>query len=497
MKRPSLRSISVPGRISLPGRNISRSGRYIGLSGRLMILTIGFVLLSEVLIYVPSIARFRLQFLESHITRAQIATLAVEASPDNSVPQMLESELLENAGVLTVALRRNDARYLMLGGALSEPVDAKFDLRNVSAYTAVRDALATMTQRSPRRIRVISAPDNARSGIIDMVMLETPLRTAMYEYSRNILALSLIISIITAGMIYIALHWLLVRPIRTITHSMVRFRTKPEDVGNTIIPSQRSDEIGTAETELAAMQQVVRQSLQQKKHLAELGGAVSRISHDLRNILAHAQLVSDRLSALKDPTVRQLTPGLIQSVGRAIDLCTDTLSYGRADSSPPRRISFELAPLIEEIGHALAIPDSAEIAWHNEVPPELEINADPDHIFRIVQNLGRNAVQAIQKTGYIRIRAEQDSDGTTIDIDDNGPGIPEQAHAQLFEPFAGTFKQGGTGLGLTIARELTLAHGGELHLVRSGRDGTLFRITLPAMPAAQATMGQVIALKGR
>ena len=362
MKRPSLRSISVAGRISLPGRNISRSGRYIGLSGRLMILTIGFVLLSEVLIYVPSIARFRLQFLESHITRAQIATLAVEASPDNSVPQMLESELLENAGVLTVALRRNDARYLMLGGALSEPVDAKFDLRNVSAYTAARDALATMTQRSPRRIREISAPDNARSGIIDMVMLETPLRTAMYEYSRNILALSLIISIITAGMIYIALHWLLVRPIRTITHSMVRFRTKPEDVGNTIIPSQRSDEIGTAETELAAMQQVVRQSLQQKKHLAELGGAVSRISHDLRNILAHAQLVSDRLSALKDPTVRQLTPGLIQSVGRAIDLCTDTLSYGRADSSPPRRISFELAPLIEEIGHALAIPDSAEIA---------------------------------------------------------------------------------------------------------------------------------------
>ncbi len=462
-----------------------------------MILTIGFVLLSEVLIYVPSIARFRLQFLESHITRAQIATLAVEASPDNSVPQMLESELLENAGVLTVALRRNDARYLMLGGALPEPVDAKFDLRNVSPYTAVRDALDTMTQRSPRRIRVISAPDNARSGIIDMVMLETPLRTAMYAYSRNILALSLIISMITAGLIYIALHWLLVRPIRAITHSMVRFRTQPEDVGNTITPSQRSDEIGTAEAELAAMQQVVRQSLQQKKHLAELGGAVSRISHDLRNILAHAQLVSDRLSALKDPTVRQLTPGLIQSVGRAIDLCTDTLSYSRADSSPPRRINFELAPLIEEIGHALAIPDSADIAWHNEIAPGLEINADPDHIFRIVQNLGRNAAQAIQKTGYIRIRAEQGSEGTTIDIEDNGPGIPEQARAQLFEPFAGTFKQGGTGLGLTIARELTLAHGGELNLVRSGLDGTLFRITLPAVPAAQATMGQVIALKGR
>ena len=481
-------------------RKISQSGRYVGLSGRLMILTIGFVLLSEVLIYVPSIARFRLQFLESHITRAQIATLAVEASPDNSVPQMLESELLENAGVLTVALRRDDARYLMLGGALSEPVDAKFDLRNVSAYAAVRDALSAMiqgSQDSPRRIRVISAPDNARSGVIDMVMLETPLRTAMYEYSRNILALSLIISVITAGLIYIALHRLLVRPIRAITHSMERFRTQPEDVGNTIIPSQRSDEIGTAETELAAMQQVVRQALQQKKHLAELGGAVSRISHDLRNILAHAQLVSDRLSALKDPTVRQLTPGLIQSVGRAIDLCTNTLSYSRADSSPPRRVSFELTPLIEEIGHALAIPGSADIAWHNEVPPELEINADPDHIFRIVQNLGRNAVQAIQKTGYIRIRAEQGSDGTTIDIEDNGPGIPEQARAQLFEPFAGTFKQGGTGLGLTIARELTLAHGGELQLVRSDRHGTLFRITLPAIPAAQATMGQVIALKSR
>lgn len=497
MKRPSLRNIR------LAGRNIHLSARYIGLSGRLMILTIGFVLLSEVLIYVPSIARFRLQFLESHITRAQIATLAVEASPDNSVPQMLESELLENAGVLAVALRRNDARYLMLGGALPEPVDTQFDLRNVSAYAAVRDALATMLQGTPRRIRVISAPDGARGDIIDMVMLEAPLRTAMYEYSRNILALSLVISIITAGLIYITLHWLLIRPIRALTHSMVRFRTAPEDTENIIIPSQRSDEVGTAETELAAMQQVVRQALQQKKHLTELGGAVSRISHDLRNILAHAQLVSDRLSALKDPTVRQLTPGLIQSIGRAIDLCTDTLSYSRADSHPPRRISFALAPLIDEIGHALALPDSAEIDWHNAVPAELEIDADPDHIFRIVHNLGRNAAQAIQKAGYIRVSAEQRGDCVIIDVADNGPGIAAEARAHLFEPFAGTLKQGGTGLGLTIARELTLAHGGELQLVETDSHGTLFRIEIPARianPGAQgkpAAMGQIIALKGR
>lgn len=451
----------------------------IGLSGRLMIFTIAFVLLAEVLIYVPSISQFRLQYLENRLSGAQIASLAVEASPGNSLSGLLEQELLANAGVLAVALLRNDARYLMLSGELPDEVDAHFDLRKTTPLSAILDAFRTLVASDGRAIRVLSDPGHGGGAIIDILMLEAPLQQAMLEYSRNILGLSLFISLITATLIYVSLHLLLVGPIRAITASMTRFRQNPQAPDAIIARSARSDEVGVAERELAQMQGVVRQALQQKNHLAELGGAVSKINHDLRNILAHAQLVSDRLSSLDDPTVRQLAPSLIQSVGRAIDLCTETLNYSSADERPPRRLRFELSPLIDEIGATLGIAPDHAIRWINAVPAILEVDADPDHIFRIIQNLGRNAVQAMGPTGEVRIEARRDGTVVSIDVIDTGPGVPVEARQDLFKAFSGSIQEGGTGLGLAIARELSRAHGGELQLLRTGAKGTAFRIEIP------------------
>jgi signal transduction histidine kinase len=456
----------------------------IGLSGRLMVLTIAFVLLSSVLIYVPSIAYFRLQFLNNKIAGAQIASLAVEAAQDNTVPLYLEAELLANADVLAVALRRDSVRFLMLAGELPATIDAHFDLRNVGPLDAILDAFATLWAGDGRHIRAMNAPAHGGGDIIDIVLRERQLRHAMIDYSWNVAGLSLLISFITAALIYFTLHSQLVKPIRKLTASMVGFRQYPEDTRHEIKPSQRRDEIGVAERELAGMQIAVRQSLKQKARLAELGTAVSKINHDLRNILASVQMASDRLLTVDDPFVRRLTPTLIASVGRAIDLCSDTLTYGGAREKPPRRLLFELCPLVDEIGATVCAPPYAHLSCQNAVPRDLEIDADPDHIFRILQNLARNALQAMGDKGSLRIEAHRTGPVVTIDVIDNGPGFSPAAREHLFEPFAGSTSLGGSGLGLSIARDLTRAHGGDLHLLRTGPDGAAFRIEIPNSDAA-------------
>ena len=132
-------------------------------------------------------------------------------------------------------------------------------------------------------------------------MGEAPLKAAMIRYGLDILGLSILISIITAALVYLSLDALLVKPMTKLTWNIVRFSQRPEDPTRIIEPSGRRDEIGTAERELAAMQHELAETLSQKSRLAALGLAVSKISHDLRNMLSSAQLLSDRLITVKDP----------------------------------------------------------------------------------------------------------------------------------------------------------------------------------------------------
>jgi signal transduction histidine kinase len=289
---------------------------------------------------------------------------------------------------------------------------------------------------------------------------------------------------VTASLVYLVLLIVLVRPMRRITENMVAFRRNPEDARRVVEPSGREDEIGIAERELGAMQKEIRATLNQRAHLASLGAAVSKINHDLRNILANAQLISDRIGAIDDPTVQHLAPRLFASIDRAIELCTKTLKFGRADEEPPHRTRFALAPLVDEAREMAGLADGAHIRWVNAVPPDLAVDADRDHLFRILLNLGRNAVQAIEDgrggEGDIRVTARRAGDHIHIDMIDTGPGLPEKAKAHLFEAFSGSARSGGTGLGLAIAQELARGHGGHIDLVATGDKGTHFRVCIPS-----------------
>lgn len=455
------------------------------LSRRLLVLTILFVMLAEVLIFVPSVANFRLNWLEQRLAAAQIASLALEARPDNMVSPALREELLRNAQVYAVALHRDDARRLVLSEDMPPMVDKSFDLRGTTAMNLIMDAFETMFEGEGRIVLVTGQPRFGAGESIEIVFDETPLCRAVIQYGKNIFLLSLVISVITAGLVYLVLHFVLVRPMRRLTGNMVAFRRNPEDARRVIAPSTRADEIGVAERELSLMQKEIRATLTQKAHLAALGAAVSKINHDLRNILASAQLISDRMGTIEDPAVQHLAPRLIASIDRAIDLCTKSLRFGRAEEPAPQRRKVPLASLADEVAEA-AWAETDPIRWINEVPPDLVVDADPDQLFRLLLNLARNAAQALTEEsaertrgGDIRLSAHRAADHVHIEMSDTGPGLPPRAREHLFEPFSGSARADGTGLGLAIAAELARIHGGHIELVRSDASGTIFRICIP------------------
>jgi signal transduction histidine kinase len=415
------------------------------------------------------------------LAAAQIASLAAEAAPSGQLPPMLRDELLERAQVKAIAVKREASRSLIIEMDIPDEVDASYDLRDASWMKLIADALMVYVMPDDRVIRVIGDPGFHQGESIEVVMGEAPLKAAMIRYGLDILGLSILISIITAALVYLTLDALLVKPMTKLTWNIVRFSERPEDPTRVIEPSDRRDEIGTAERELSAMQKELADTLSQKTRLAALGLAVSKISHDLRNMLSSAQLLSDRLIAVKDPTVQRLVPKLIASLDRAIRLCAQTLNYGQAQETPPRRKQFKLLPLVTEVGDSLGLPRQ-RIAWIIEVEPMLEVDADRDQLYRVLSNLCRNAVQAIESEGEIdgeiAVAGRREGAVTVIEVADTGPGVPDKARTHLFAAFQGSVRKGGTGLGLAIAHELVQAHGGQIALI-DNEGGATFRVTIP------------------
>ena len=457
-----------------------------GLSSKLLFLTILFVMVAEVLIYVPSIANFRLNWLNDRLAAAHTAALVLDAAPSGMVPESLAKQILSSIGARTLAVKMGKERRMLAAYDVPSHIDQNVDMRNVPWWHAIMDAFDTLVRSKPQDvIRLVGPPPMAHGDFLEIVLDEAPLRKAMVTFSVNILLLSLAISGITAMLVYFALHYLLVRPMWRITSNMVAFRADPENPARIIAESGRSDEIGTAEGELAAMQRELASMLHQKNRLAALGLAVSKINHDLRNLLSSAQLFSDQLSNLDDPKVQRFAPKLMRTLERAIAFCQSTLSYGAAQESAPERKTIDVAPLIEEVHEALGLGLEVPIRWIVSVERGLTVEADHDQLFRILVNIVRNAVQALEARGagdpardQIRITGRREGSVVVLEVSDTGPGIPEKARAHMFQAFQGSTRAGGTGLGLAIAAELVRAHGGDIAMV-PGTLGATFRLTIP------------------
>ncbi len=459
------------------------------LSGRFLLLTIVFVMLAEVFIFVPSVARFREDYLLARLERAQIASLALLASEDDMIEPDLAEELLRNAGVYNVVLRRNEVRELILSSDMPRPVDSTFDLRAASPWALIGDALSRLWDTEPQVIRVIGEPLRDAGLLIEVTMPTQPLRAAMIDYGLRILALSAAISIFTAFLLFLAVRRFLVTPIsRVITH-VKAYEAAPDDARQIITPTASIRELREAEEALRSMQTQLSQSLRQKDRLAALGGAVARVSHDLRNMLSTAQLLADRMEQSADPTVQRTAPKLVGSISRAVNLCESTLAFGRAEEPAPHLGEVALGPLVTDaIENEKLAAEGGRVRFETDLPAGAVIRGDAEQLHRVLSNLMRNAREAIEgagKSGTVRVSAEAESGGWTIRVADTGPGLPAKALDHIFEPFHATTRRGGSGLGLAIAAELVRGHGGTLELVRTDETGTEFAIRLPA-----ATLGE-------
>lgn len=451
------------------------------LSGRFLVLTILFVMLAEILIFVPSVARFRQDYLLDRLERAQIASLALLS--EGMVDPQLEAELLENAEVYNIVLRRDATRQLVLSSPIPKPIAATFDLRAPPPAALIGDALRQIVSHENDIVRVIGSPTRDAGLLIEVTMNTAPLRAAMVEYGVRILILSAVISAVTACLLFFAVRQMMVMPIRNVVAHMKAYAEAPEDARRIIAPTATVRELRDAEIALQALQTDLSGALRQKERLAQLGGAVAKVSHDLRNILATAQLIADTMERSDDPRVARAAPKLVGAISRAVNLCEGTLAFGKAEEPPPRLDRHDLHALVEDTleNERMAAGDDS-VTLDNAVPPGTTLRCDGDQMLRVLGNLVRNARQAIAATGgdgLVRIDADTTDSHVRLRVIDTGPGLPPKAREHLFKPFQGSFRKGGIGLGLVIAGELVRGHGGTLRLDSTGPDGTVFAIMLP------------------
>ena len=464
---------------------------HAGLSARLLLLTVLFVLLAEILIYFPSVANFRNTWLGERISQARSAALILEKTPPDALPKALVDELLSGMQTTMIALRIDNARRLLAISDMPPMVDLEVDLRQRDALPSIMGALDTLLMGGARTIRVIGPPPRG-GDFVEIVIQEKPLRDAMIQFSWNILQLSLIISGITALLVFAALNGLIVRPVKRLAAAVSRFRTDPADIHSIYRPTPRGDELGTLERNVSEMQHALQQELRQREHLASLGLAVAKINHDLRNMLASAQLMADRLGSLPDPNVQRFVPKLLQALDRAITFCQSTLAYGKAQETPPVLAAVNLNSLVQDVGEQLMLSAETRPALEIDIPGDLRAEADADHLNRVLTNLIRNARSALESASpevvapRIRVSATGRNGAVEIDIEDNGPGIPARVRDTLFRAFSSSSRPGGTGLGLTIAQELMRGMGGSIDLIPSPAQGS---------PAEPATAGTIFRLR--
>lgn len=456
------------------------------LSTKLLLLTIIFVFVAEFVVLVPSIAKQRRDWFMMRFEEAYLASLALEGPREGAADERLVRQLFSTANILGVTINSDDMRMLILAPEINPhgaPNMVRVDFTRENSMDMIANAWGTFFSRGDYLIQATGQPEFAIGQTVDIIVSQKALRDDLYAYARNIFLLSLVISTLTAGLVYWALNRMIVRPVKRLTENITAFDADPENAHGILQPSGRKDEIGAAEESLAAMEKSVRDLLGERRRLAALGAGISKISHDLRNILASAQLMSDRLAKSEDPSVRKLSPRLISALDRAIALSRDTLTFGRMETRLLEKKPFPLRELVAEVFDDTA---AMGVTAENNAPESLTIIADRTQLYRALFNLVRNAVDALQETGgedqkgTVTIDAYVAHGAVAILIADTGPGLPDHAKADLFEPFKGSQKPGGSGLGAAIAAEIIRAHGGLLTLEKSDDTGATFRITLPA-----------------
>jgi signal transduction histidine kinase len=459
--------------------------RFSGLSIKLIATIIAVILLVEIVVYLPSLANFRASWIDDRLRVGVVAARVLDAVPDvMALPRNLTDRLLTSAGAYAIVYRREGQSQLIeLANPVTPDVVVTADMRQRDLMSLIMGAMDTLFAGPGRTLRIVGEGDLDES-LVELLMSERPLRQDMLAYSRQIGVVSLAIAAITAVALYLLASYLFIYPVRRLTQNILAFRQAPENASLVIVPSARRDEIGIVERELAAMESDLFSMLRQRRHLADLGLAVAKINHDLRNTLTSAQLLSDQVATLDDPKVQRLAPRLVTTLDKAIGFAQSVLDYGRETAALPVLAPVSMRALLEDAAFEARLVGHPSIVFADQVSETLVLNVDAAQMGRVFLNLLKNAREALEAAPAIAapqvsVSMSEEGESIILSVADNGPGLPPRARDNLFVAFEGSARAGGTGLGLAIAREITEAHGGRLVLADQPA-GTRFDLILPA-----------------
>jgi len=460
-----------------------------GLSARLLLLTLLVVVLANAIIVPVLLANRQREWLSDKVAAGELASFVVDAAPEGKVTERLQEQILKSAGLVAVDVQASDGvmRAVLTPERPLRVAAIRIDLRQRDPVSELSAPLETLLGGGDRMVLVVDRPHYIPGELVEILVPDAPLKSVLVDNFRELLAGALFTSAMAGALVYLSLTFFLVRPIQRITRSMERFRVDPEDPGAHLAPSGRHDEIGRAEVELDRMQLDLRAALTSRARLAALGEAVAKINHEMRNMLTSAQMASERLAASGDPVVAGTLPRLERALGRAVTLATNVLTFGRTEEPPPAPRPVPLKAAVEAAAEDAQLT-AGHVALANAVDGRAQVFADPDQLHRILVNLMRNAREAIDGDaakageGTMTVDLTQENETSVIRIADDGPGLPERARNNLFQPFLGSARRGGAGLGLAISRELAQAHGGDLVLAETTQHGTVFELRLPGAP---------------
>lgn len=188
-------------KMSATTRSDSVNAPRCNFAGKLFILTFLLAMIAETLIYIPSIAKFRLNWLSDRLATAHIAVLALDAAPGAMVPESLARQILDSIAVNAIALKEGQTRRVLSFTDKVPKIVDSIDMRNLTTLESIADAFSILRRDGDEFIRVIG-PGQTNDQQIEIVMAKTPLRHAMLQFSANILFTSLFIAAISAGLVY-------------------------------------------------------------------------------------------------------------------------------------------------------------------------------------------------------------------------------------------------------------------------------------------------------
>ena len=439
-----------------------------------------------VFIMAPALVEFRANFLNEKITAGHTAALATEEAANHIVSGALERELLASAGIQAVVVSQGGSRQMVLKSQLPMELIDRIDLRQEQGWQRYLALYKTFNRQGAGIIEVTNDSPSQRYASVTVLIWERLLYDALINYVLN--SLWTISTFITAlaVFLYFSLDWLVTRPLTKIRDSLVQFRDNPEMTLDYHASVQTpSNEIGEVQKELFRMQRDLQLAFKEKKNLASIGEAVAKINHDLRNLLATAQISSDTLQSVDDPVVKRLLPRLERSLDRAITICNNTLRFSKLETETANPETIELAMVLEDIIELESLSTFKNYTIKSDIPSDLVLWADLEHVIRIFSNLLKNASEAMPEGGTITLTV-QNPDGANNFIDiilkDQGHGIPKAIQTTLFQPFIASDKKDGSGLGLAISKELVEANHGSIKVLETGPNGTSFLVQLPTKP---------------